>query len=229
MSRFTNDMSQVAGGLDSLFGKLVREPLKMFACLVGAALISWRLLLLTLFVVPVAGFSIRWLAKMLKRANRRAMEEMAVIYTTLEETFRSVKIVKAFTNEPQERKRFHDNNKRHYHRAMRIARYDSLSHPMTEVLGIVTVSMVMIVGGWLIFAREPRLFWISLKNWQISQAAMLTFFAMLAGMADPLRKMSDIFSNLQGGFAAADRILRGSTASRMFATAPTGVARTSSP
>jgi ATP-binding cassette subfamily B protein/subfamily B ATP-binding cassette protein MsbA len=35
---------------------------------------------------------------------------------------------------------------------------------------------------------------------------MLTFFAMLAGMADPLRKMSDIFSNLQAGFAASDRI-----------------------
>ena len=37
MSRFTNDMNQVAAGLDSLFGKLVREPLKMVACLVGAA------------------------------------------------------------------------------------------------------------------------------------------------------------------------------------------------
>ena len=35
---------------------------------------------------------------------------------------------------------------------------------------------------------------------------MLTFFALLAGMADPLRKMSDIFSSLQAGFAAADRI-----------------------
>ena len=206
MSRFTNDMSQVAGGLDSLFGKLVREPLKMLACLAVAAFISWRLLLLTLFITPVAAFSIRWLAKMLKRANRRAMEDMAVIYTTLEETFRSIKIVKAFTNEPQERKRFHDNNKRYYHKAMKIARYDSLSHPMTEVMGIATVSMVMIVGGWLIFSPEPRLFWFSLKNWQLSQAAMLTFFAMLAGMADPLRKMSDIFSNLQSGFAAADRI-----------------------
>jgi ATP-binding cassette, subfamily B, bacterial MsbA len=206
MSRFTNDMAQVAGGLDSLFGKLVREPLKMVACLVLAAMFSWRLLLLTLFVMPVAAFSIRWLAKMLKRANRRAMEEMATIYTTLEETFRSIKIVKAFTNEPQERKRFHDNNKSYYHRAMKIARYDSLSHPMTEVLGIVTVSLVMIVGGWLIFAPEPRLLGLSLNGWRIGQGAMLTFFALLAGMADPLRKMSDIFSNLQGGFAAADRI-----------------------
>ena len=37
---------------------------------------------------------------------------------------------------------------------MRIARYDSLSHPMTEVLGIATISLVMIVGGWLIFSRS---------------------------------------------------------------------------
>jgi ATP-binding cassette, subfamily B, bacterial MsbA len=106
MSRFTNDVNQVAKGLDSLFGKLIREPLKMFACLAGAAYFSWRLLLLTLFITPVAAFSIQWLAKMLKRANRRAMEEMAGIYTTLEETFRSIKIVKAFTTESQERKRF---------------------------------------------------------------------------------------------------------------------------
>ena len=206
MSRFTNDVNQVAKGLDSLFGKLIREPLKMLACLAGAAFISWRLLLLTMFITPVAAFSIQWLAKMLKRANRRAMEEMAGIYTTLEETFRSIKIVKAFTTESQERKRFHNNNKSYYHKSMRIARYDALTHPMTEVLGIATISVVMIVGGWLIFEPEPAVFGISLTSWRIGQSAMLTFFALLAGMADPLRKMSDIFSNVQAGFAASDRI-----------------------
>ena len=46
MSRFTNDMQNVAAGVESLFGKLVCEPLKMVACLVGAAWICWRLLLL---------------------------------------------------------------------------------------------------------------------------------------------------------------------------------------
>ncbi|MCE5267105.1 MAG: ABC transporter ATP-binding protein/permease [Planctomycetaceae bacterium] len=206
MSRFTNDMNQVAGGLDSLFGKLVREPLKAIACLVGAAIICWRLLLLTLIVTPLAAFSIRWLAKMLKRANRRAMEEISLLYGTLEETFRSIKIVKAFTNEQQERKRFHDNNKRYYHKAMGIARYDSLSHPMTEVMGIITISLVMVAGGWLIFSRQTTLLGIPLTDGPLNQGAMLTFFAMLAGMADPLRKMSDIFSNLQAGFAASDRI-----------------------
>jgi len=37
----------------------------------------------------------RWLARKLKRANRRAREEMSQIYNALEETFQGIKIVKA--------------------------------------------------------------------------------------------------------------------------------------
>ena len=206
MSRFTNDMSQVASGLESLFGRLVREPLKMFACLAAAAFICWRLLLLTMIITPIAVFSIRWLAKMLKRANRRAMEEMALIYATLEETFRSIKIVKAFTNERRERAQFHEDNKRYYHKAMRIARYNSLSHPLTEVMGIAAISLAMTAGAWLILSQETHLFGIRMSDAPLSRGAMLTFFVLMAGMADPLRKMSSIFSNLQAGSAAADRI-----------------------
>jgi len=206
MSRFTNDMNQVSSGLESLFGRMVREPLKMFACLAAATFICWRLLLLTMIITPIAVFSIRWLAKMLKRANRRAMEEMALIYGTLEETFRSIKIVKAFTNERRERTRFHENNKRYYHKAMRIVRYNSLSHPLTEMLGIATISVAMTAGAWLILSRETHLFGIRMSDMPLSRGAMLTFFVMMAGMADPLRKMSSIFSSLQAGSAAADRI-----------------------
>ncbi|MCD4726313.1 MAG: ABC transporter ATP-binding protein/permease [Pirellulales bacterium] len=206
MSRFTNDMTQVASGLESLFGRLVREPLKMFACLAAAAFICWRLLLLTMIITPIAVFAIRWLAKMLKRANRRAMEEMALIYATLEETFRSIKIVKAYTNERRERFQFHDDNKRYYHKAMRIARYNSLSHPLTEVMGIAAISLAMTAGAWLILSRETHLLGIRMSDVPLSRGAMLTFFVLLAGMADPLRKMSSIFSNLQAGSAAADRI-----------------------
>jgi len=206
MSRFTNDTSQVAGGLDSLFGKLIREPLKMVACLALAGFICWRLLILSLVVAPVAAYLVRWLAKTLKRANRRAMEEIAVMYTTLEETFRSIKIVKAFTNERQERKRFHNDNKRYYDKALRIAGYDSLTHPMTEVLGIVALSLAMMAGAWLIISGETHLLGIRMSDRPLDRGALLLFYALLAGVADPLRKMSDIFSKLQAAAAASDRI-----------------------
>ncbi len=44
MSRFTHDTSNVGNGLETVFGKLILEPLKMIACLVGAAWVCWRLL-----------------------------------------------------------------------------------------------------------------------------------------------------------------------------------------
>ena len=56
------------------------------------------------------------------------------------------------------------------------------------------------------FSRRNHLFGIRMSSRRLGRGDMLTFFGMLAGMADPLRKMSDIFSNLQAGFAASDRI-----------------------
>ena len=127
--------------------KALSEPLKMIACLAGAAWVSWRLLLLSLVVAPAASLAIRWLGKMLKRANRRGMEQMAQLFNVLEESFRGIKIVKAFTNEPQERQRFHVRSKEYYKKAMKIARYDSLSHPMTEFMGILTVCLALLAGA----------------------------------------------------------------------------------
>jgi ATP-binding cassette subfamily B protein/subfamily B ATP-binding cassette protein MsbA len=206
LSRFTNDMNQVSSGVETLFGKSIVEPLKMVTCLIGAAWISWKLLILSMLIAPIAGYAVRWLAKSLKRANRRAMEEMAAIYTTLEETFRNIKIVKAFTNERQERRRYHKNSKNYFKKAMKIAGYDALVHPITEVLGIVTFCMVMLAGAWLVLTQNTHLLGIRMSDRPISTGYMLLFYSLLAGMADPLRKLSDVFNRLQCASAACDRI-----------------------
>lgn len=206
MSRFTYDMNAVAGGLNSLFGKLIREPLKMVACLVGAAWISWRLLILSLIVAPLAAYSIRWLAKMLKRANRRAMEEMAQLYNTLDETFRGIKVVKAFTMEQQERRRFFQNSKKYFKKAIRIARYDSLTSPLTEIMGILTISLAILAGAWLALNGQTHLLGIRICAREMDLGQLMLFFAFLAGMADPARKLTDVYTRIQGGAAACDRI-----------------------
>ncbi|MEA1950100.1 MAG: ABC transporter ATP-binding protein [Planctomycetota bacterium] len=206
MSRFTYDMEQLAMGLVALFGKLVREPIKAIVCLAGAAYICWRLLFLSLVVAPLAGLMIHWLAKTLKRANRKAMEEMAQLYNTLEETFRGIKIVKAFTMERHERRRFHHNSKKFYRKTMKIARYDSLTHPVTEVMGVITICLALLAGAYLVLSNETHLFGIRMSDRPLSLAALLTFYGLLAGMADPFRKMSNIFTHMQRASAAADRI-----------------------
>jgi ATP-binding cassette, subfamily B, bacterial MsbA len=206
MSRFTHDTSNISNGLETIFGKMIVEPLKMIACLVGAALVCWRLLLLSLIIAPPAFMAIRWLSKMLKRANRRAMEQMVQIFNVLEETFRGIKVIKAFTGEPSERRRFHLRAKEYYRKSMKIARYDSLSHPITEFMGILTVCLALLAGTWLVLKGETELFGIPLASRPLDLSSLLLFYGCLFGTADPVRKFSDIFSRLQCGVAASDRI-----------------------
>lgn len=206
MSRFTYDMDSVAFGLNVLFGKLVREPLKAVACLVGAAWVCWRLLVLTLIIAPLAAWAIHWLGKMLKRANRRAMEGMAELYNILEETFRGIQVVKAFTMERYERCRFHRRSKEYYRKSLKIARYDSLSHPITELLGIAMISLALVAGAYLTLEGKTHLLGVRMSDRPLSLGALMLFYGFLIGTADPARKLSDVFTRLQRAAAAADRI-----------------------
>jgi len=206
MSRFTYDMQTLARGLNALFGKLIREPLKLIACLILAAGICWRLLVLSLVVAPLAALVIRWLARMLKRANRRAMEEMAQLYSALGETFQGIKIVKAFTMERHERRRFHATCKKYFQKAMQIAGYDALTRPAIEIMGLLIICLAILAGAYLVLEAETHLLGIPMTSRPLTWPSLLLFYGLLIGTADPARKLSDVFTQLQAGVAAADRI-----------------------
>lgn len=206
MSRFTHDMNAIYGGLTILLGRMTREPLKMIACLGGAAYICWPLLLFSLMVVPPAGWAIWRLGRLLKRANRKAMEEMAQLYGTLEEALRALPVVKAFTMEPYEKRRFFDTSHRYLQKGMKIAIYDALTNPVTEILGIAIISLAMMAGAYLVLQERTTFWGFPVTAQPLSMPELVLFYALLAGAADPVRKLSDVFSGLQASFAAADRV-----------------------
>jgi len=206
LSRFTNDMNGVNQGINSLLGKAVREPLKMVVCLIGAALICWRLLLVSLIVLPVAMYLIARLAMAIKQANRRAMEEMSQLYGVLEESFSGIQAVKSFTMESYERGRFHRTAKKYFRRAMRIMTFNSFTRPTTEITGMVIISLALVSGGYLVLNQETHLLGIRMSSRPLGFGALITFYALLIGASDPLRKLADVFNAVQRSSAAADRI-----------------------
>jgi ATP-binding cassette subfamily B protein/subfamily B ATP-binding cassette protein MsbA len=205
-ARFTSDMDSLHGGIQTLLGRAIREPLKMLACFAGAGWVCWRLLIVSLLVAPAIGYLISRLAGSLKRANRRAMEEITQLYSILGETFENIKIVKAFTSERHERRRFHRNSKEIYRRAMKIARYDALVHPLTEMLGVSAISLCILCGAYLVLNQQTHLLGIKMSARPLSWGELLLFYGLLVGATDPARKLSDVFNRLQRAVAASDRI-----------------------
>jgi len=206
MNRCTTDLTSVSQGVQRCFGQALLEPLKMVVCMGIAAWVSWRLLLLTIIIAPLAGYLIHWLGRALKRTHRKAMQELSFIYETLAETLAGIKLIKAFTMEAAERNRFHQSAKEFYKRQLRIATYNSLVSPVIETLGIAMVLIASVMGGYLVLGQQTHIMGLKISDVPLTHGMMSIFFAMLAGMADPARRLSTEFSQIQQASAAAERV-----------------------
>jgi subfamily B ATP-binding cassette protein MsbA len=199
-------MNMLAYGLQLLGGKVVREPLKAMACLTGALLVSWQLTLLSLVFAPVAGIVFYRIGKKLKTASHRSMESMSRIYKTLEETFDAIKVVLAFDAAPRHRRRFHAENKEYYRKAMKIVRIDALTSPITEILGILAAFGALLPGAYLVLRQTDSIWGIKLASSNVDIAELTLLYVFLAGIIDPMRKLSSVYGKVKRSTAASDRI-----------------------
>ena len=205
-SRFTHDLDGVTSGVRIVFGRAMREPLKIVVCLIGAGWICWRLLLFSLVATPLAMLVIHTFAEGVKRANRRAMQEMTQVYSRISETFNGIQAVKAFTMERSERARFHRVAKKYALRSQRIMLYNALTKTSTEVMSVGVVCVALLAGCYLAINAETHVLGVRMSQRPLTFGSLMAFFALLAGMSDPFRKLSEVYNSIQRGAAASDRI-----------------------
>jgi subfamily B ATP-binding cassette protein MsbA len=207
-SRLTGDVNDLTMGVSIVLGRLIREPLKAAVCLIGAGIICWRLLILTFIVAPLVGLVVNSLSRSIRRSSRRVMEEMTLLYGMLSESFAGIRIVRAYNTEAFQRARFRRGAIQYYRKSMKVAFYNAASRFATEALGTTILCVGLLAGGFLVLNQETHLFGvIRMSNAPLSVGEMILFFGLLIGASDPARKLSDVWSNLQRGIAAAERVM----------------------
>jgi ABC-type multidrug transport system fused ATPase/permease subunit len=210
MARFTNDLESLAQGFNTLLTKVVREPLRIGTCLGGALWLNWRLTVLALILVPVSVATSYRAGKIMKRAVRRSLESMSNIYKILQECFQGIKVVKAFTTERRERHRFFLETKALLRKSVRVAMIDALSDPVLEMIALSMVSIALLAGSYLVLKQsifvDLGLFKLQLASQVMGIEDLLTFYTMLGGISDPIRKLANVHSKVQRAAAASDRI-----------------------
>lgn len=206
VSRIRGETGAIGMAITTLLGKTIREPLKMFACLACAAAINPRLLVFSMIVSPIAGVVMLVMARSMKRLNRRAVEESARLLNRLFQSITYIKAVKSFNMETHELRRFKAIAQDVYRKSMRISMLSSLSRLNNELLGVSIICIGILAGGYLVLGQKTEIFGIKMCDRPMSVGTMMTFFAFLVATADPLRKMGDVYSMIQGGMVAADRV-----------------------
>ena len=195
MTRFIADAGELRAGHTALFGKTMVEPARAIACFVFAMVVSWKLTVATLVVGPIVYLFVRFLAKRVKRASKRALEGWSRLMAKLEETLTGIRVVKAYTSESREEDRFTDINAGIYKQQRRMARIDSCSSPVIEVIGATAgLAAASVAAYWVLVTRT------------MTAETLGAWVALLAGMFDPIRKLSKVITRFHRADAAATRI-----------------------
>ncbi|MFO0824895.1 MAG: ABC transporter ATP-binding protein [Gemmataceae bacterium] len=206
MARFTNDTEQVGTGLKVVFGRMVGEPLKAIACFVVACCISWQLTLVFLLIVPLTIVCVVRVSKMMRKAAKKVLERMSAMYKGVRETFDGVRVVKGFTREPHQRRRFREANRDYLRKAMRMIYIDAATGPIVEVLGVIAIGLALASGTFLVVTGSTHLFGLRMTSQPMDFETLLQLYAFLAATADPVRRLTSVYTKIQVAEAASNRI-----------------------
>lgn len=205
---FTSSITTVAdvlsNGIMNTLGGALREPLKMIACLVGAGMICFRLLLLSLIISPIVGFLLYCITRKIRDVARSQLEKSHNYHAVMLEGLGNIETVQAFGNEKLESSRFGDATKAIRDFGLKFVFYTSLSKPIIEFLGLGMLGTTIIGGSYLVLNNETSILGIQICDEPLTNSALLVFFGMLIGVSDPLRKLSAVYSSIYAGCMAAD-------------------------
>ncbi|MEX0586350.1 MAG: ABC transporter ATP-binding protein, partial [Pirellulales bacterium] len=205
VSRSTYDFDRLAEGIGGILSQGIREPIKMLTCLVGAALICWQLLIVSLLMVPLGWGLIRLLSRIIKQTTKMEMTIVHALYHRLDESFQGIKTIRVFGRERHERRRLFLVGKR-FLRQTRQLFFVSLFKPVGETMGMAGVTAAVLAGSYLVLQEDTQIWGIQLSSGPLDAAALMLFYAFLVGLSDPARKLSAAGSQLYVGAAAAERI-----------------------
>ncbi|CUV09006.1 ABC transporter, ATP-binding protein [hydrothermal vent metagenome] len=190
-----NDVEQLQTALAVVFQRLFVEPINILTFVALLFIISWKLALIAIIIIPLAGIAIFSIGRSIRRKSRRTQAKIAEIMQILTETVTSIRIVKAFVNEKEEVKNFTRESKHYFKLLLKRARLDLIAGPTTETFGVIIGVVLLWYGGMEVLAQKG-----------VSAEDFIRFILILFSILGPIKQLSNVNLKIQIGAASAERI-----------------------
>ncbi len=194
MTRIQNDVAVIQGMFtDTLLG-IISNVLVLVGIVVIMLITNWKMALLAFTVMPLMVLIMRYWQKYAKTAYRATRRTMAIVNANLAESIDGMRVVQAYTREPENMSWFRTINGDNLKSSVDAARYSSLLFPIVGLLSSISIALVAYFGGRLVF------------NESMSLGALVLFIAMIDRFFSPIRDLSQQYSSMQSAMAAGERI-----------------------
>lgn len=194
MSRLTNDVDKLQQAVSGSMGDLIQEVFILFALVIYIFVTDWRLALASFVIAPLAAIPLAAFSRQLKKKGLLNQVRMSEIYNLLHESITGNKIVKTFTMEKFEIKKFTQATFNYFKTSLKLAWIGSLSSPFMEFMGGIVGAFILVVGTTRI------------AQGHISPGDFGSFVMAVFMMYTPIKRLSRANNTIQQGVACHERI-----------------------
>src|SRR2546427_1704751 len=147
MSRVINDTGWIQNAVSGVVKDFFQQSLT-FLVLFGVVFYqNWQLTLLASVAIPLSVYPMVRLGSRLRRIATIGQERTADMFTALHETLTGIRIVKGFTQEPAEDRRFARHNEAYFRAGMKSTQVSAFTSPVLEAIGVIGVAGIIWYGG----------------------------------------------------------------------------------
>lgn len=196
MARMSGDVAEIETSIMASLDMMFKNPVMIIVCLTMMIFISWQLTLFVFVLLPIAGAVMGKVGKRLKRTSLEGQNQWGVLMSTIEETLGGLRIIKAFNAEEKMNVRFEGENQIFYHLSNKVARRQSLAHPMSELLGTTAIAILLWFGGSLILSGVSKL----------NAADFIYYMVIFYSIINPAKDLSKAGYAIQKGLASMERV-----------------------
>jgi subfamily B ATP-binding cassette protein MsbA len=199
MSRMTNDVGALSRAMTFLYSDIVQAFFTLVASVSVAIYASWRLSIVTAFIIPLVGVPMFYWGRRVKQYSRSAFERLADLTEAMHQMFTGIRIVKAFAMEDAEAEEFQSINKRHFRKTMKMVKAKAFGDGAIDFISNVGLFLIVLGGGYILL--HPG--WLGLK---FTAGEFVLFIAAAACMFAPVKKLTRAYNNLMEILPPAVRV-----------------------
>ena len=194
MSRITNDVSFIQGAVSEAVTALLKDTFTL-VCLVFVIFYrDWQLAIIAMLVFPLAVYPIAKFGQKMRQVATRTQVTLGSLTTLLQETISGTRIVKAFSMEEYENKRFAGENERLFRLYLKAVSITAVSSPFMEFLGGLGISTIIFYGGYQVIHGHS------------TPGTFFSFLTALIMLYEPVKRLTNVNNTIQQGISGAERV-----------------------
>ncbi|HAT49722.1 MAG: ATP-binding cassette domain-containing protein [Nitrospirae bacterium] len=194
ISRLIFDINMIRSVVSTTIADILREVFTVFFLFGVVIHQAADLALVSVLGIPVVGYLIFRFGLVMRRLSRKRQELMEEVTGHLEETISGMQVVKTFSMERYENQVFAEITGHVLANQLRATAVDSFAKPSVDMVAGIAISAVVLVAGQTIV------------NGEATPGTLFSFLTALMMAFSPLKRVTMLYNNLQGGMAAAQRV-----------------------